>query len=169
MRKLSILRTCIDFTFYFSCLALLAFVIFIPFVLSGGMDDVPIKLSGRELIVDNWQGKVVLICVLISTFFFIFGLYLLRKTITFFVKKDLFNSIVIRNFNVIGICFITSTLLVLIPSFLYDAFNRSKMGLKLEVGFDSPLLAISLGLFFMVLSEVFKIASKIKEENDLTL
>ncbi len=169
MRKLSILKTCIDFAFYISCFTLLAFVIFIPFALLGELNDLPIKMNGREMIIDNWQAKVVLICGLISTFFFVYGIFLLRKTITFFVKRDLFNIVVIRNFNIIGICIITSTLLILVPSFLYNAFNRSKMGLTLDAGFDSPLLAISLGLFFMVLSEVFKIANKIKEENDLTL
>lgn len=169
MRKLFFLKTCIDFAFYISCLTLLAFVIFIPFALLGDWADVPIKMNGRELILDNWQAKVVLTCVFISTFFFVYSLFLLRKTIAFFVRKDLFNSIVIRNFNVIGSCIITSTLLVFIPSFLYNAFNRSKIGLTFEASFDSPLLVISLGLFFMVLSEVFKIAKKLKEENDLTL
>ena len=169
MRKLNVLKACIDLAFYISCLTVLAFVLFIPFAIFGQMDGIPIKMQGRELIVDNWQAKVVLIFALVSALFFVYGIYLLRKTIGFFIKKDLFNVEVIRNFNVIGICVVTSTLLMVIPSFLYNAFYRTKMGFKLDVGFDSPLLVISLGLFFMVLSEVFKIAKNLKEENDLTL
>ena len=169
MRKLNVLKACIDLAFYLSCLTVLAFVVFIPFAVLGQMDGIPIKMQGRELIVDNWQAKVVLVFTLVSALFFVYGIYLLRKTIGFFLKKDVFNSEVIRNFNVIGICVVTSTLLIVLPSFLYTAFHRTAMGFKLEVGFDSPLLVISLGLFFMVLSEVFKIAKDLKEENDLTL
>lgn len=169
MRKLNILKACIDLAFYLSCLTILAFVLFIPFAIFGEMDGIPLKIQGRELIIDNWQAKVVLLFALASSLFFVYGIYLLRKTIALFIKKDLFNTEVIRNFNVIGICVVTSTLLMVIPSFLYDAFHRTRMGFKLEAGFDSPLLVISLGLFFMVLSEVFKIAKNFKEENDLTL
>ena len=169
MRKLNILKACIDLAFYLSCLTVLAFLLFIPFVVFGQMDGIPINIQGRELIVDNWQAKVVLVFALLSSLFFVFGIYLLRKTIGFFIKKDLFNVEVIRNFNLIGICVVTSTLLMIIPSFLYTAFHRTKFGFKIDAGFDSPLLVISLGLFFMVLSEVFKIAKNLKEENDLTL
>jgi hypothetical protein len=169
MRKLNILKACIDLAFYLSCLTVLAFAIFIPFAILGYMDGVPINMQGRELIIDNWQAKLVLFFVLISSLFFLYGIYLLRKTIALFIKKDLFNVEVIKNFNTIGICVVISTLLIVIPSFLYTGFHRTKFGFKIEAGFDSPLLVVSLGLFFMVLSEVFKIAKNLKEENDLTL
>ena len=169
MRKLNILKACIDLAFYLSCLTVLLFVLFIPFAILGQMNGIPISMQGRELIIDNWQAKVVLVFALASSLFFVYSIYLLRKTIALFIRKDIFNIEVIRNFNIIGICIVTSTLLMVIPSFLYTAFHRTKLGFKLEVGFDSPLFVISLGLFFMVLSEVFKIARNLKEENDLTL
>lgn len=169
MRKLNILKACIDLAFYLSCLTVFAFVIFIPFAILGYMDGIPINIQGRELIIDNWQAKLVLVFVLISSLFFLYGIFLLRKTIALFIKKDVFNVEVIKNLNTIGISVVTSTLLMVIPSFLYSAFHRTKFGFKLESGFESPLLIISLGLFFMILSEVFKIAKKLKEENDLTL
>jgi hypothetical protein len=169
MRKLNILKACIDLAFYLSCLTAITFVVFIPFAILGYMDGIPINMQESELIIDNWQAKLVLFFVLISSLFFLYGIYLLRKTIALFIKKDLFNVEVIKNFNTIGICVVTSTLLMVIPSFLYNAFYRTKFGFKIEAGFDSPLLVVSLGLFFMVLSEVFKIAKHLKEENDLTL
>lgn len=52
---------------------------------------------------------------------------------------------------------------------IYNTFHDSKVESLFETNFDTALLEISLGLFFMVLSEVFKIAKNLKEENDLTL
>jgi hypothetical protein len=47
---------------------------------------------------------------------------------------------------------------------------HGKVGFELEIGsFDTGILSVALALFFMVLSEVFKIAKHLKEENDLTL
>ena len=39
----------------------------------------------------------------------------------------------------------------------------------LELGLNANLIIIGLGLFFMILSEVFTIAKSAKQENDLTI
>jgi hypothetical protein len=44
-----------------------------------------------------------------------------------------------------------------------------KQEISLEFGLNTHLTLICLGLFFMVLSEVFKIAKTAKQENDLTI
>lgn len=41
--------------------------------------------------------------------------------------------------------------------------------IKLELGLNGFILMIALGLFFMILSELFQIAKKQKEENELTI
>lgn len=169
MRKLSILKTLIDLAFFFSCIAILGIVIFIPLLILGYADDIPLKLKGEEIIATDWQTKLILIFVAISSLFFTYSIYLLRKTITFFIQKDLFNEKVIRYFSIIGKCLVTSSLLMTVPFFFYNTIHRNNLGISFDCGFDSPLLAISLGLFFMVLSEVFRIAKNLKEENDLTL
>jgi hypothetical protein len=169
MNKLSILRTLIDFTFYISCLTVLVLVLFVPIAALGYANELPIKMNGQSTFINNWQSKLLLVFVLISSLFFIYSIYLLRKTIAFFAKRDIFNSEVIQNFNIIGICVITSSLLLIIPSFFYQAVEESSLEISIQSGFDSPILIISLGLFFMVLSEVFQKAKNLKEENDLTL
>ena len=40
---------------------------------------------------------------------------------------------------------------------------------KINLGLTPYLILICLGLFFMVLSEVFKVAKHAKEENELTV
>ena len=169
MRKLFVLRTCIDFAFYISCLTVLVMIIFIPIAILGFADGIPFKMEAREIIIENWQSKLLLVFVLTSSLFFVYSIYLLRKTVVLFIKGDVFNEQVINNFRSIGLCVISSTLLFVIPSFIYNAIHSGEVGLSFELGFDSPLLVISLGLFFMVLSEVFQKAKNLKEENDLTL
>jgi len=39
----------------------------------------------------------------------------------------------------------------------------------IDIGFGPFVYLLALGLFFTVLSEVFTIAKRIKEENDLTI
>ncbi|MCF6181265.1 DUF2975 domain-containing protein [Lutibacter sp.] len=44
-----------------------------------------------------------------------------------------------------------------------------KQKFSIDIGLSSFVLLISLGLFFMILSEIFKISQTIKKENDLTV
>jgi hypothetical protein len=54
-----------------------------------------------------------------------------------------------------------------VPSFLYRLLYKSKF--EIDLSFSPFILTLALGLFFMVLSEVFKIARTAKEENELTI
>jgi hypothetical protein len=169
MKKLYVLRTLIDFAFYISCFTLFFVVTFVPLALLGYAGEIPIKLKGEAVFIADWPTKLILVFAGISTLIFIYCIYLLRVTVKFFIKRDLFNDVVIRNFNLIGVCIIVSTLSFVIPMFVYNLTQKNKYELSFDSGFDSPLLVGSLGLFFMILSEVFQTAKKLKEENDLTL
>lgn len=169
MRKLSILKTLLDLAFFFSAFTILAVVIFLPMIVLGYADDLPIKLNGQEVIAFDWPTKLLLIFGGISCLLFFYSIFLLRKTIYYFYQRDLFNEKVILHFNTIGKCLVASSLVVSVPLFFYNVLHKSKLGVSFDMGFQSPLLAVSLGLFFMVLSEVFRIAKSLKEENDLTL
>jgi len=169
MRKLSILKTLIDLAFFFSAITVLSIIIFIPMMILGYADDFPIRMNGVEIAAYDLPTKLILVCAGIGGLFFFYSLYLFRSTISFFTKRDIFNDTVIHNFNRIGKFLVASSLMISVPFLFYSVFYGSKLNVSLDVSFGSPLLAISLGLFFMVLSEVFKIAKNLKEENDLTL
>ena len=49
----------------------------------------------------------------------------------------------------------------------YTTYYQQKV--SLELGLNQHIIIICLGLFFMVLSEIFKIAKNAKQENDLTI
>lgn len=170
MRKLNILKTLIDLAFFLSIIGLFGAVIFATMFAFDSEGGIPIKLQGQELTSDIPEAKIVIGFAAISYLLFVYALFLLRKVIGFFKKRDLFNVQNIRYFNTIGVCLILSTLLAEVPFFIFNMIQRNHLGLQMEDGgFDTPLLSIALGLFFMVLSEAFKIAKGFKEENELTV
>jgi len=144
---------------------------FVPAYLLGYINEIPVSINGQEITAADLSTKILIALAAIGTLFFVYAVYLLRKTIGFFKKRDIFNQEVIRYFSSIGKCVIVSTALTNIPMFFYSAIHHARFAnLSLTGGgFSSLLLSLSLGLFFMVLSEVFKIAKNLKEENDLTL
>jgi len=169
MRKLNILKALIDLFFFFAAFATLAMVVFVPIVMIDG-EGIPIKLNGTEIEVVDWQTKVLLVLSLVGALCFIYSIFLLRKVIGYFMKRDLFHEKVISHLNRIGQFLIASTILVNVPLFFYNMFHRQHVGVQFtNGGLDSLLMSVSLGLFFMVLSEVFKIAKHMKEENELTV
>ncbi len=169
MRKLNILKTLVDFAFFFGVFAIATMTIFVPFTLADP-DGMKVTLNGQKIVTSGIPEKILMVIALISGLFFIYSIYLLRKVIGFFMKRDLFNDKVIRHFNTIGIFLVASALLTSFSTFFFNMFRNQEVGLAVSSGgFDSFLLAVSLGLFFMVLSEVFKIAKNMKEENELTI
>ncbi len=145
MGKLKILQTLIDITYFF----LLVIVVVVLFV-------APDLLKGTDV----FSLKILFICNLISAMSFVYGVYALRTTLVYFKNRDFFNVKVISSFSIVGKCLVASSLIE-IPVFFYDQNkNNSIMALT---------LLLCMGLFFMVLSEVFKIAKEAKEENELTV
>ena len=171
MRKLNILKTLIDLFFYFSIFAIAGMLIFTAMVFfTGEGESFPMKINGSAVDLQNWQSKILLCFAMASAICFLYAIHLLRKVIRHFVARQIFNDAVIRHFNGIGINLIASAVLMNVPLFIYNALLMTKDGFEFSTGgFDSFTLAICLGLFFMVLSEIFKVAKNIKDENELTV
>ncbi|MBD3581778.1 DUF2975 domain-containing protein [Flavobacterium selenitireducens] len=169
MKKLNILKTLLDLFFFFGILSFGAVCIFVMIALFGE-EPMNLKVNGKDLMVDNWGARSLLVFWLIAAALFVKAIQLLRRNVKSFVKREIFTDEVVRNFSYIGWCLLISTFVYGVPSFIYRAIVHEKVGLDLEIGsFDSGILSVALALFFMVLSEVFKIAKNLKEENDLTL
>ncbi|RZJ68528.1 MAG: DUF2975 domain-containing protein [Flavobacterium sp.] len=169
MKKLNLLKTLLDLFFFFSIFAVIGIFILGPIAFFNG-EDLPLKIKGQEIIADNWGARLLIVTSAISSLLFVYAIFLFRKNVHSLVKREIFTEVVIANFKRIGWCLIASTLLGEIPLFFYNMINRNHLGLQFGTGgFDSMLLSIALGLFFMVLSEIFKIGKNLKEENDLTL
>ena len=91
------------------------------------------------------------------------------KLLVHFSKRQIFEDAPITLLDTIGKYFVLASLLTGVPAFIYNITVKNETKISFGGAFDSFLFTASLGLFFMVLSEVFKIAKNMKEENDLTV
>lgn len=169
MRKLIILKSLVDFVWIVVCLPLLL-VILIFLVL--------IFINPEVLNIVSWMGSIpregsemVLQIYSVSTaammYLGIYSFYVFRKTLRYFMNIKPFHEEVIKNFNTIGIMLcglgIVGAILVFIGRLVFET------KIRISLGFSPYLILLCLGLFFMVLSETFKVAKHAKEENELTI
>jgi len=170
MKKLNILKTVLDLFWFFTLISIAGMLIFIPFYLFSSDIDIPIKIKGQEILAVTILAKIVVFVNIISGLLFFYSIYLLRKLVGLFQKREIFNDEVVRLYNLIGKLVIASSVISTISLFVYNAVERNHLGLTLDFGgYDSFLISVSLGLFFMVISEIFKIAKNMKEESDLMI
>jgi hypothetical protein len=170
MKKLQILKAVLDFFWFFSLIGGLGILLFLVFCLFGSTIDIPILINGHEIAPDNLSSILIIVVDVFTGLLFLFSVYLLRKVVEHFQKRDIFNPKVIKYFNLIGKLIICSSLISNLSQFIFDMVNHDHIELSLSFGsYDSFLISISLGLFFMVISEIFKIAASMKEENELTI
>lgn len=170
MRKLSILKTVLDIFWVLTLFSVIGMLIFIPFYIFSSDMDIPIKIKGQEILSNSLLSKLVVFVNIISGILFFYSIYLLRKVVVLFQKKQIFNDEVIRLFNLIGKLIVVSSIISTVSLSIYNAIEKNHLGISIDFGsYDSFLISISLGLFFMVISEVFKIAKAMKEESDLMI
>lgn len=96
------------------------------------------------------------------------NLFLFRRISYYFLRNRTFDNKVISNMNVIGLLFIICGFSYIIIPFLTHLIRDSYLGFQISI-FDNTLIYFITGLFFMVLSEIFKISKAQKEENELTI
>ena len=171
MRKLKILQTIVDLFWFFCLIIFVAMVAFAFYsLLHKGPVDIPIKLNGTAILIFDIGAKMLIVFGLAAYCFFVYGIYQLRKLLSLFEKRVIFEERTIWLLNQIGKSFLATSVLTGIPLFIYNVFHgHTDIYIDLSGGFSSFLFTLGLGLFFMVLSEVFNIAKNMKEENELTV
>jgi hypothetical protein len=119
------------------------------------------------VIITPWSLKVLVLLVMSLVLISIYSLYLFRKTLRYFQQRKPFDSYVIKTYNKIGNLLLFSGIVGSILNFIFLLVFKGKF--MINIGLSPYLFVICLGLFFMVLSETFKIAKTAKEENELTI
>jgi hypothetical protein len=169
MKKLIILKSLIDFIWIIICipsLLLLVFCAIYIFVEPESLNlvfDIDIDKQNTSAIAVQIFGLLFIVLA----FGTIYCVYLFRKTLRYFQKVKPFHSDVINNFYRLGYLLSGIGLLSSILLFVAHLFFKSEF--KINLGLSPYIMLICLGLFFMVLSEVFKVAKRAKEENELTI
>lgn len=166
MRKLNFLKGIVDFVWITMLITIPFLLFFVVMVLIDSEPlDVPIKVNGTILEVVDLRTKVLFGFLCISASLIIYGLFLFRKLLRLFQLKIIFDLEIVILMKRLGFVIILSALLGGIPNFILEIVKNN---ISLSLGLNPFVLLFSLGLFFLVLSEVFVIAKHLKEENDLT-
>lgn len=163
-----VLKSIVDFIWIVCCIPLML-LLTVLLVLS---------FVGKETLTDmdsvnfiGLKGPRITVILRVVIFYIIAGLsvysfFLFRKVLRYFMKVKPFDEQVIAIFNQIWqyLVWIGG---VLVFSFFDQLIYESRI--IFGIGFWPYLFLICLGLFFKVLSEIFKVAKQAKEENQLTI
>lgn len=167
MRKLYLLKAIIDFVWIMALISVPFLLIFVGYLLiSNEPFDIPITTNGIKITVLDLNAKIALFFATLSYLVLFYGLYLIKNLLRLFQLKIIFDNKIIFYFNRIGNLLILSGFVSGIPAFFYKVAQGE---IKIEIGANPFLYLISLGLFFTVLAEVFKMGKQLKEENELTI
>jgi len=167
MRKLYLLKAIVDFVWIMALITIPFLLFFIGYLfMSNEPFDIPIKMNGIEITVLDLNAKIVLFFATLSYLVVLYCLYLIKKLLRLFQLKIIFDDKIIFYFNRIGNLFILSGFVSGVAAFFYKIAQGE---IKIEIGTNPFLYLISLGLFFTVLAEVFKMGKQLKEENELTI
>ncbi len=169
MRKLNILKSLVDFLWFVTCIPLIPLGLFFSIFIFINNDIIktPFEFNGSELEAPEIYIKILIVLLIMLTFIVIYCFYLFRKTLRYFQRRKPFDEFVIFTFNKTGYLLIFSGISSGVLIFVFQLLFESRV--RLNLGLSPYLFIIVLGLFFMVLSEIFKIAKTAKEENDLTI
>jgi hypothetical protein len=167
VKKINILKTIVDLLWIFSMPVVLIIigVSFATFFVD--LSDLNIELNTININQNDPFSKILFIVSSLNYLLLIVALYFFRKVLTNFVRVRVFEEVVISSFKKTGNLLTFSGFISLILSIIGKIYFEQKV--SLEFGLNQHLVIICLGLFFLVLSEIFKIAKNSKQENDLTI
>ncbi len=167
MKKLVFLKTIVDYVWIMSIIALPLLILFIGIVMfSSEPIDIPIYILGTDLDLNTVFGKIGLALGLVNFGILLLALYFFKALLNNFSKLIIFEADSYQLLNKIGNLVILFSSLYIITD-LIGAYSKSTVTVNL--GFEPFLYLMSLGLFFKVLSEVFIIGKRIKEDSELTI
>lgn len=168
MRKIHILKAIVDLVWIFTMPLILFIILFIPLLfIYDDLGSIDLEVINIALFSADTFGKFLISIVLLTYGLLIYCLFLFRKLLRYFINRKVFDEYVIKTFHKIGILLVISGVITLVISFVSRLHFQQEF--KIEIGMNEHLLVLCLGLFFMVLSEIFRIAKTAKEENDLTI
>lgn len=169
MKKLQILKAVLDLIWFFSIVIEIVMIVSLILHLFNTNIHFHITIM-QNMATDTISSKIFLTISILSTLLFIYSIYLLRKVVVLFQKGEIFNDKVICSFDLIGKLNILYTIINIVSLFIYILVTESKIDFSLNFSSNNSfLISISIGLFFMVISEIFKIAKNMKEDSDLMI
>jgi hypothetical protein len=167
MKKINVLKWIIDVLWIFSMPLILIITGFSVAVLFIDLSDLNIELNTINIDQNDLFSKILFIISMLNYLLIIAALYFFRAVLNHFIRLKIFERRVIIGFKKIGNLLLVSGFISIVVSIISSLYFEQK--LSASFGLNEHLVIICLGLFFLILSEIFKIAKNTKQENDLTI
>ena len=157
MRKIYILKAIVELLWIVTMPIILLIPLMIFLIFNYDLNDLDFfKINDISLSVSTLLGKVIISILLLSYGFLIYSLYLFKKTLRYFLQLKIFDNYIIISFHKIGVLLTIWGMLTSILTFFSRLYFKQKI--VFSIGLNEHIVVLCLGLFFMILSEVFKIA-----------
>jgi hypothetical protein len=167
MKKINILKAIVDLLWIFSMPTVLVIVGFSFAIFFIDSSTLNIEMNSINFNQNNLFSKILFVIAMLNYLLIIAALYFFRKVLNHFIRVKIFEKTVIIGFKKVGNLLIISGLISLIVSTISSLHFEQKVSMSFSL--NEHLIIICLGLFFLILSEIFKIAKNTKQENDLTI
>lgn len=141
----------------------------VPFVLITIVmpGTIPFKINGLSATEIPLLQKILALITVLGSCCFIYALILFKQVLVLFEKKKMFYDDVITSFAKTGKFILLGYAIVAGCKLLLAMMNTNS---RLTINFVlHSIIAIGIGLFFVVLSHIFRIAKALKEENTTTV
>jgi len=167
MRKLYVLKSLVDFIYIIWSVLVPFLIIGIPLIFFIS-DTGNFKVMGLDFTqgVSVWS-KIFMALFMLAYILIYYGIKKFRDVLQDFVMAKVFTEKVIENLAVSGKMLLIAGILMFVAGIGFDLAEKSEI--NLELGITTNYLCICFGLFFLVLSEIFKVSKELKQENDLTI
>jgi len=167
MKKINVLKWIVDILWIFSMPLIVLIIGFSIAILCIDLGTLNIAVNTINFDQNNLFSKVLFVISILNYVLIIAALYFFRKVLNHFIRVKIFEGTVITSFKKTGNLLIISGLISLIVSIIGTMYFKEKV--SISFGLDQNVVIICLGLFFLILSEIFKIAKSTKQENDFTI
>ncbi|WP_055436060.1 DUF2975 domain-containing protein [Lacinutrix algicola] len=169
MKKLNILKSLVDFIWIVTCIPLILLLLFVSvFVfIDPSITETVLNVNTSEVANSSASVIITTLVLMIVLLIGVYCFYLFRKTLRYFQQRKPFHDYVIATYRKMGNLLVVTGISATILFFVIKLIFESK--LEINLGLTPYIFIVCLGLFFMVLSEVFQIAKVAKEENELTV
>jgi len=159
----------IDFIWIVTCIPLIFILLFVSvFVfIDPTISGIVLNMDESEILNSGASVQITMLVLTVVVLIGIYCFYLFRKTLRYFQQAKPFHNYVIVTYRKMGNLLVITGVLATILFFLIKLVFKGK--LEIHLGMSPYLFIVCLGLFFMVLSEVFLIAKVAKVENNLTI
>ncbi len=164
MKRNILFKTLVDVLFIFQFIGVIALVIVMPF------GNTKIQMIDQPVVEWSWALWLVLILSFLTYIIFILGLYHLRKVARYLLVNKYFDLIVVNHLKRSGLYFVVTGIfsLVLLLMVWLVKIMTGKIAL-----YDSDItlsfFIITIGLFFIIQSDVILNAKNFKDDSELTI